>query len=50
MGKLDGQAAQALAWASLILVKAQTIEQARGFSENGLQDMTKALQAARQID
>lgn len=49
VGKLNGQAVQAVAWARLILIKAQTSEQAHGFAENGLRNMAEALQAARQI-
>ncbi len=45
VGKLDGQAVQALGWARLILVKAQTVQESRVFAENGLQNLTAALQA-----
>lgn len=49
VGKLNGQAIQAVAWARLILVKAQTISQAREFAGMGLPNTAKALQAAHQI-
>lgn len=47
--KLDGQAVQAVAWARLILVKAQTTDQAVQFAKDGLRNTTEALQASRQI-
>jgi hypothetical protein len=49
VGKLNGQAIQAVAWARLILVKAQTTDQAHEFADKGLQNTAKALQAALQI-
>lgn len=49
VNKLDGQAVQAVAWARLILVKAQTADQAVLFAKDGLRNTTDALQAARQI-
>jgi len=47
--KLDGQVVQAVAWARLILLKAQTIEQANQFAVSGLKNTAEALKAARQI-
>ena len=48
--KLQGNVDQAVAWARLILVKAQTLDEAQAFANNGLKETRAALRAIAPIE
>jgi len=49
VAKLSGQVPQAVGWARLILTKAQTLEEAQAFAQQGMQRIATARQLSEQI-